>query len=194
VNLILNFIVFTAIALVVGLGSAWHMVDQGSALTTLRDGPWTAWYAAGDPKADPYTKARVARSGRLPIVSTTAMEFLARTDAEGEPLESGCHYRVRVPQVPALWWSLSLYDGEGRLIDNPADRHAFSSKNVLPVSDGTARIALAPSPRAGYWLPTGADSNLMLVFRVFRPYDTADLGSGEMPVEILPRIERVDCA
>jgi len=194
VNLILNFIVFTAIALAVGLGSTWHMVDQGSALTTLREGPWTAWYAAGDPKADPYTKARVARSGRLPVVATTAMEFFARTDAGGEPLVSECHYRVRVPDVPALWWSLALYDGEGRLIENAADRHAFNSKTTLPGSEGAARIALAPTPRAGYWLPTGEDRNLILVFRVFRPYDTADLASREMPVDILPRIERVDCA
>jgi len=194
VNLILNFIVFTAIALAVGLGSAWHMVDRGSALTTVTSGPWQAWYAAGDPSADPYTKARVARSGRLPVVSTTAMEFVARTDARGEPLESRCHYEVRVPQVPALWWSLALYDGEGRPIDNAADRHALNSKIVLPTGDGAARIALAPTPRAGYWLPTGAGGNLMLVFRVFRPYDTADLASGEMPEDIMPRIERVSCA
>ncbi len=193
-NLILNFAVFTAIALAIGLGSAWHMVEQGSALTTLRHGPWTAWYAAGEPDADPYTKARVARTGRLPIVSTTAMEFVARTDQEGEPLESGCHYRVRVPEVPALWWSLALYDGEGRLIANPADRHAFSSKTVMPGSGGATLIVLAPTPRAGYWLPTGKDRNLMVVFRVFRPFETADIASGEMPVEILPQIERVDCA
>lgn len=193
-NLILNLVVFTAIALAVGLGSAWQMVDQGSALTTLRDGPWTAWYAAGEPNADPYTKARVARSGRLPVVSTAAMEFLARTDAEGEPLVSECHYSVRVPEVPALWWSLALYDGESRLIQNSAERHAFNSKTVLPPSDGAAEIALAPTPRAGYWLPTGKNANLILVFRVFRPYDTADLASGEMPEDILPRIERVDCA
>jgi hypothetical protein len=34
----------------------------------------------------------------------------------------------------------------------------------------------------------------MLVFRVFRPFETADIASGEMPVEILPSVERVDCA
>jgi hypothetical protein len=194
VNLILNLIVFTAIALAIGLGSAWQMIDQGSALTTVRSGPWSAWYAAGDPDADPYTKAYVARSGRLPIVSTTAMEFIARTDPSGEPLRSECAYRVRLPTVPALWWSLSLYDSEGRLIENPADRYAFNSKTVLPGSNASVIIALAPQPRAGYWLPTGESHKLMLVFRVFRPYDTADLASGEAPRTILPRIERVGCA
>jgi len=194
VNLIFNFVVFTIIALVIGLGSAWHMIDRGSALTTVRAGPWSAWYAAGQPDADPYTKARVARSGTLPVVATTQMEFLARTDGEGDPLQSSCDYYVTVPRVPALWWSLALYDGDGRLIANPAGRHAFNSKNVLPGRDGEVNIALAPSPRAGYWLPSGEGHDLMLVFRVFRPYDTADLASGEIPEEILPGIKRGDCS
>jgi len=193
VNLILNFVVFTIIALVIGLGSAWQMVNQGSALTTAQHGSWTAWHSAGEPDADPYTKARVARSGQLPIVSTTAMEFYARVDAEGEPLESRCHYTVRMPQVPALWWSLALYSADGSLIENPADRHSFTSKNVLPGSDGTSRIAVGPTPRAGYWLPTGDGHELLLVLRVFRPFETAELESGRMPVNILPRIERLDC-
>lgn len=192
-NLIFNLVVFTALALAVGLGSAWHMIDRGSALTTVQHGPWSAWYAAGMPDADPYTKARVARSGTLPVVSTTEMKFIAHTDGEGSELVSSCHYRVRVPEVPASWWSLAVYDAAGNLIENPAGRHAFNSKNVIAGRDGEVNIALAPSPRAGYWLPSGDGRNLTLIFRVLRPYDTADLASGEMPVEILPRIDRVSC-
>ena len=192
-NLILNVVIFTLIALAIGLGSAWHMIGHGSALTTLRSGPWSTWYAAGEPEADPYTKARIARSGRLPVVSSTAMDFQAYTDGEGRALTSRCHYLISVPEVPALWWSLALYDTSGGLIENAAERHAFNSKTVLAGADGTTRIALAPTPRAGYWLPSGQDRDLLLVFRVFRAYDTADLASGEMPVEILPSIDRVDC-
>ena len=193
-NVIFNFVVFTAIALIVGLGSAWHMIERGSALTTLQSGPWSAWYAAGMPDADPYTKAHVARSGTLPIVSTTAMAFVARTDADGEPLESRCHYEVRVPDVPALWWSLAVYDAAGRLVENPVDRHAFNSKTLIAARREGVAISVAPSPRAGYWLPSGEGRNLMLVFRVFRPYDTANLAGGEIPEEILPRIDTVGCA
>jgi len=193
VRLVFNIVVFTAIALTVGLVTAWHMMDRGSALTTVRSGPWSAWYAAGMPDADPYTKAHVARSGILPIVSTTAMQFIARTDDTGDRLQSECHYRVTVPEVPAFWWSLALYDAEGKVIANPAERHAFNSKIVLNGPERTIPIMIAPTPRSGYWLPSGEDQDLLLVFRVFRPYDTADLASGEMPEEILPRIDRVSC-
>lgn len=193
-QLIFNIVVFTAIALTVGLGSAWHMIDRGSTLSTVGAGPWIAWYAAGIPDADPYTKAHVARSGRLPIVSTTAMRFVARTDDAGEPLLSECHYSVTVPEVPALWWSLALLDAAGKPIANAAERHAINSDGVVTGLNGMTRIAIAPTARAGYWLPSGEDSELTLVFRVFRPFDTADLASGEMPEAILPRIERLGCA
>lgn len=193
-KLIVNLVVFTIITLGVGLGSAWHMIDRGSALTTVRSGPWTAWYAAGMPDADPYTKAYVSRNGMLPVVSTTAMRFVAKTDSDGERLVSGCHYRLTVPEVSALWWSIALYDASGDTVPNPAERYAFNSKEVIPGRDGRTEIALAPAPRAGYWLPSGDDMELTLVFRVFRPFDTADLASGETPSEILPRIEKVECA
>jgi len=194
VQLIFNIFVFTAIALTVGLGSAWHMIDRGSALSTVSSGPWFAWYAAGLPDADPYTKAHVARSGRLPIVSTTSMRFVAQTDESGEPLDPACHYRITVPEVPALWWSLALHDIAGKPIPNAAERHAINSDGVVTGLDGVTQIAVAPAARAGYWLPSGGDRELMLVYRVFRPFDTADLASGEAPDAILPRIERVDCA
>jgi len=194
VQLIFNIIVFTAIALTVGLGSAWQMIDRGSALSTVSSGPWFSWYAAGMPDADPYTKAHVARSGRLPVVSTTAMRFIAQTDQSGDPLSPGCHYRVTVPEIPALWWSLALNDIAGNPIANAAERHAVNSDGVVTGLDGVTQIAIAPTARPGYWLPSGGDRELMLVFRVFRPFDTADLASGEMPEAILPRIERLDCA
>lgn len=193
-QLVFNIIVFTAIALTVGLGSAWQMIDRGSAVSTVSAGPWTAWYAAGMPDADPYTKAHVARSGNLPIVSTTAMRFVAHSDGSGEPLRPECHYRITVPEVPALWWSLALHDAAGKPIPNAAERHAINSDGVVTGLDGVTQISLAPGARAGYWLPSGGDLDLMLVFRVFRPFDTADLASGEMPEAILPRIEKAGCA
>ena len=40
----------------------------------------------GNPNADPYTQAHVARSGRLPLTSTVARYFVARTDSAGRTL------------------------------------------------------------------------------------------------------------
>ncbi len=71
------------VALILGIGSAWYMIERGSPLTTTKVGPWAGWVSAGNPKADYYTRAHVARSGRLPLTSTVARYFVARTDSDG---------------------------------------------------------------------------------------------------------------
>lgn len=193
-KLIINIAVFTGVALFTGLGSAWYMVEHGSPLTTVALGPWKVWYNEGSITADPYTRARLARSGRLPITSAAALYLVATSDEDGEDMRSACDYRIFIPPIQALWWSLTLYDSDGRLIPNPANRHAFNSRSVLPDVDGTTRVHLAPSARPGYWLPSGENHDLMLVLRIFRPVDVGDVPAGEISPEIRPRIEKVGCS
>ncbi len=88
------FIGTFAVALMLGIGSAWYMIDQGSTLTTTKVGPWASWNSLGNPLADPYTKAHLARIGRLPLTSTVARYFVARTDSAGHGTDLG----VRVPR------------------------------------------------------------------------------------------------
>ena len=112
------FIGTFAVALLLGIGSAWYMIEQGSPLTTTKVGPWASWNALGNPTADPYTKAHLARSGRLPLSSTVARYFVARTDGSGHGLTSGCEYLVTGSPINARWWSIALYDDTGSLIEN----------------------------------------------------------------------------
>ena len=78
---LLHFIAVFAVALMLGIGSARYMIEQGSSLTTTAGRALGGWFSEGNPNADPYTKAHVARSGRLPLTSTTARYFIARTDS-----------------------------------------------------------------------------------------------------------------
>ncbi len=89
------FIGTFVVALMLGIGSAWYMIERGSLLTTTKVGPWSGWISEGNPNADPYTKAHVARSGRLPLTSTVARYFVARTDSAGRTLTSACEYSDR---------------------------------------------------------------------------------------------------
>ena len=43
------------VALMLGIGSAWYMIERGSPLTTTKVGPWDGWVSEGNPSADPYT-------------------------------------------------------------------------------------------------------------------------------------------
>ena len=191
---LLELIMLFVVALLIGTGTAQYMIDHGSPLTTQRAGPWASWISEGNPNADHYTKAHLARSGRLPLTSTTARYFLAYTDSAGSGLTSDCEYLIEGSGINSRWWSLALYDDRGSVIENPSGRYSFNSDEAIRRSDGTFRINLASSARPENWLPSGTSSRrLVLLLRVYSPRETDSDGIGQIPPERLPKIERVAC-
>ncbi len=181
-------------ALILGIGSAWYMIDRGSPLTTTKVGPWEGWIGEGNPNADHYTRAHVARSGRLPLTSTVARYFVARRDSAGGVLSSNCEYLIVGAPLNARWWSLAVYDQYGELIANPSSRYSFNSEELLRHSDGSFRINLSRHARPENWVPTGApDQRLVLMLRVYSPRETDVSGTGLVPDQRLPKIERKTC-
>lgn len=192
---LIYFIATFALALVLGIGSAWYMIERGSPLTTVKAGPWESWLAEGNPHADPYTKAHLARSGRLPLTSTAARYFIARHDDQGSSLTSSCEYAIVGRPLNARWWSLAVYDDQGSLIDNPSGRYSFNSEEAIRRADGTFHVTLSRNARPENWLPAGEEygRGLTLMLRVYGPRDTDVLGIGQIPDERLPKIERIIC-
>lgn len=189
------FIATFAAALLLGIGSAWYMIERGSPLTTTKAGPWESWLSEGNPNADPYTRAHLARSGRLPLTSTVARYFMARSDDKGSALTSSCEYEILGSPLNARWWSLAVYDDYGALIDNPSGRFSFNSEEALRRADGTFRVSLARKARPENWLPSGEESgrSLILLLRVYGPRETDASGIGQIPADRLPKIERMEC-
>ncbi len=187
-----NFLFFAALSLVLGLGTAYYGVEHGFAFVALQSGPWKTWINAGSLEADPYTQAHIARLGELPINSASGLTFMASRDSDGRDLSSACDYEVVARPLLAVWWSIALYDSDGRLIPNKAGRYAFNSQNLTVLSDGTQRITLAPQARPGHWLPSGKNHDLVLVLRVIRPLSLDQQRQG-IALEGLPTIQRVSC-
>ena len=189
------FIGTFAMALILGIGSAWYMIEHGSPLTTVTVGPWRSWLSEGNPNADPYTRAHLARSGRLPLTSTVARYFIAYTDDRGRTLNSGCEYSIAGAPLNARWWSLAVYDEYGALIANPAGRYSFNSEEAIRRADGGFHVTLSRRARPENWLPSGLakDRDLMLVLRVYGARDTDISGIGQIPADRVPKIERIRC-
>jgi hypothetical protein len=188
------FIATFVAALMLGIGSAWYMIERGSPLTTTKVGPWSGWVSEGNPNADPYTKAHVARSGRLPLTSTVARYFVARTDSAGRTLRADCEYAIEGAPINARWWSLAVYDEYGGLIENPSARYSFNNEELLRHADGRFRVYLSRRARPENWLPSGAeDQSLTLLLRIYNPRETDASGIGLIPPERLPKIERKSC-
>lgn len=190
-----NFIIFSGLALIMGLGSASYLIDDGFALIVNRGGPWQAWVNAGSSKADPYTRAHIAVTGQLPITSASSLTYFAEHDGDSRTLSSDCDYEIIARPFNAVWWTIAAYDEDGNLIPNKADRHAFSSQSLTILPDGTQRITLAPQARPGHWLPSGEDKYITLVLRIIRPLAVEGNEDTEQEdqTEFLPQIRRTAC-
>ena len=190
---LLNLLLIFVVALILGLGTAWYSIEEGSALTTSHVGPWSVWRSAGKPDADPYTKAHVARAGRLPITASTALYFYADKDEKGERLSSDCEYVIEGQPLNAAWWSLAAYDGTGRLVPNKAGRHSFNRTDVARRADGSFRIVLARSARPGNWLPSAEQGSLQLMLRAYGLRDATSVLDQDAATRGLPTIRKVVC-
>lgn len=191
-KLIFNLAVLVPAAVLLGLGTAWYMVQAGTRLSTRTIGPWVAWTGAGRPEAEPYTRAHIALNGVLPVSSTSEIAFRAKTDSDGGRLTSGCDYAVAMEDFEPQWWNLAVFDGSGALVANAAERYAFSSGSAMREPDGRTLIAVARDARPGNWLPSGRSNRIVLVLTIQDASWAAAIHNGGAP-KVMPRIVRTGC-
>jgi len=144
-------------------------VTQGTAYGGVSIGSWTAWPKVGTPGIDPYARAMIARSGELPIGSGDGVAFYARADDAGRTLDGRCEVALSGITPQARYWTLTLYNPEGRLVANSVQRQGFTSQEIVRRADGSFEITVGPRARPGNWLPTGTVDRYVLVLRL---YDT----------------------
>lgn len=168
-------------------------MEYGSGLTTRQIGPWSIWTRSGHVDADPYTRAYLARSGRLPITSASARYYRATRDSDGDLLDAECKYVISGTGPKSAWWSLAAYDGDGALMKNPAGRYAVDSKTIMRDGTGEFSVSLSSDARPGNWLPVNSDYRVMLVLRVYRPVVASDQITPEIESGELPEIKNRGC-
>jgi len=152
----------------------------------------TAWPRSGSVDIDPYARAIIARSGELPIGTGDGVAFYARTDDVGKDLDGRCTFVLSGMTPPARYWTLTLYDPEGRMVANAIDRHGFTSAEIVRDVGGRFAISVGPRARPGNWLPSGGIEQYVLVLRLYdTPIGVASMTSREGP---MPAIVRKDCS
>ncbi|WP_413992796.1 DUF1214 domain-containing protein [Labrys okinawensis] len=179
---------------VVALGLTWWTTGDAFQIGALRIGPWQAWPLTDPLNADRYSRARIARSGDLPLGPGEGLAFTARVDSEGRALDGSCHYTISPILPPARWWTLSLYDEAGKPIANPSERFGFASSAVLRGENGAAAIETGPVLQPGNWLPSAAGP-ISLVLRLYDSPVSTGLGTelGARRAIEMPDIKRGAC-
>ena len=158
------------IAAIVGLGATYLALSRDMSFGSLTIGSWTAFPKTGTADADPYARALLARTGRLPIALGDGVAFLARIDNNGRPLDGRCDVVLSGVTPAARFWTLTLYTSNGELAPNSVHRHGFTSREIVRRADGSFRIMVAPRAEPGNWLPTGGIERYILALRF---YDTS---------------------
>ena len=193
VGFLANFILFLALAVVIGLGSAWYALENGLPITTKSIGPWKIWFEAGRIDPDPYTRAYVARTGRLPITSTHALYYIAKTDQDGYRLTTNCEYELLGAPLEAEWWSIAIYDSYGNVFPNLANRYSYNSANTTRHENGKFNIVISQNARPGNWLPVSGDTQLMIMMRVLGAARKEESQAMVAMEQKLPVIKRGAC-
>ena len=174
-----------------GLMLTWLASARSNGFGTVQVGAWSAWPKSGTVDVDPYARAAFARSGELPLGLADGIAFEAVSDDRGNRLDGRCDTRISGRLPPARFWTLTVYDARGRLIDNAAERYGFTSTEVVWNAERAVEIVLAPRARSGNWLPTGNRDRIQVVLRL---YDApVGIGSRSGETTEMPRIARERC-
>ncbi|MEM7701247.1 MAG: DUF1214 domain-containing protein [Pseudomonadota bacterium] len=193
----------TIVGVALGVSSALYMAGLWPGAKPLDFGDidvdgWRSDFAIGSDSAGPYTRARVARHGLLALAKSEAVYFTKTTDDNGKLLSEDCTYRLVVGEMPARWWSVTLYDGESYLPDNTDEALSVNKEqNIVGVigdiivgQNLSATIART-RPEKGYWISSRNAGNFDLTLRLYMP-DQALLDDPENTLDP-PTIERLSC-
>jgi hypothetical protein len=178
------------VAVVVGVSSAWYVVERGRVFGAVTVGGWTAWPQEGSAHADPYSLATLARTGRVPLGASEGLAFTAEDDADGNPLSGRCIYDLVGETPAARLWTLTAYDADGRLMVNVAHRPGFHSREIVRDANGDFAITVSSTVEPGNWLPIGAVDRFQLVLRL---YDTPLTTGSQLAELVMPAVRKVSC-
>lgn len=180
-----------AVALGLGITSAYVVLSGAYPFGGVRIGPWMTWPKVGSRGADPYARAIVTRRGDIPLAVGEGLSLDATSDSEGRGLDSACTYRMGAVTAQARLWTLSLYDAGGAPAATDLGRSSMTSAEVLREADGKFTLLLSREARAGNWMQLPKAGPFSLTLRL---YDTpAATGSAALDPAAFPPIERLEC-
>lgn len=204
-QVVLRLIVAIIFGLNLGaLSALWFggLIDGGPKIGNAIDADgWRSDWSIGSENANPYVRARVARNGLMGLRKEEAVYFVKTEDQSGARLTEDCDYQVSGGELPAAWWSITLYDGDNRLPMNEDAALSFDQTKAERLGAmGTVGgadwsfIISATAPADGAdpaWVSSRAGGTFDVTLRLYQP--SAELLDDPEAVLTPPTIERLSC-
>ena len=189
-KLALTVVVGVALGFLLSTTAAVRMRGLASSITN--GDSWVTVEGMGSKDADPLLRAFIARAGIFANSKDRAVYFNGFVGSRVKRLKGGRHYQIAgQTNVPAAWWSITLYDADFFLFDNAEHRYSFANFNLKADGSGHFVIDVAAErpPNATNWLPSPSGGNITLVLRIYEPSPELYEHLGTYP---LPRITEVE--
>ncbi|MGA1675063.1 MAG: DUF1214 domain-containing protein [Pseudomonadales bacterium] len=158
------------VALVLGVGSATLVVGRLMAFGESNASGWQSSELAGQSAADIYTRAAIARIGLLALTREETLYFSRYRDADGAALNERCVYQLEGTDLPARWWSITLYASDNYLAQNGDGAASMDQTRVVREHDGRFRIRIGRSAEGEpNWISSRNAGNFSLTLRLYNP-------------------------
>ncbi len=148
--------------------------------SSVASGRWWTNIAVGSVHADARTRAYVAKIGLLALAPEETT-YYHLYDANGEPISSDFVYQLRGKDIPARWWSITVYGEDNFLVPNEENKFSVKSSQIEREADGSFVVYLSRAHREGNWIPLGEGQNMSLLLRLYNP-----------PADIRQRLDKLD--
>jgi hypothetical protein len=178
------------LGLCVGIGATVFVIWGGRFGGQEYQG-WQGDPRLGSPAADPWRRAQLAAFGLLALNKSESIYFTRSNDEFGKPMDPSCIYRIEGTELPARWWSITLYDEDGYLARNDDNASSIDGSRISADASGRWSALIGPGRRdAADWLSSRATKRFNLTLRFYNPSPeaVADFDSIQ-----LPKIERMAC-
>ncbi|MGI0021527.1 MAG: DUF1254 domain-containing protein [Nitrososphaeraceae archaeon] len=185
-------------ALKTGISEGEKLIDRKVGnLGTVING-WAVSYDIGAYGEDYLLRAAIAKAGFGSNIAEEAITPLTAVDGKGNQLNGAndnnyiIHFeKGQLPPVkPGGFWSITIYDNKGFLVDNPLNRYVISeeTEGLKTGNDGSLDIYLSsknPGPdKESNWLPI-PETNFNLVLLIYIPEESVIKGEyNPPPVEL----------
>jgi len=190
VKVFMRYAAAILIAIVLGIGSAFGLINLIGSASEIKNGPWRTDLTAGTSVGNIYSRALVSIRGLMALSKSETMYFTAFTDGKGHPLRDKCSYIIEGRPLAARWWSITLYGQDNFLTPNRLNRYSYSMTNVRWNPDGTYSIHVSPTLREGNWLPSAGGRHFTLTIRLYNPEPSVYEHPESTP---LPHIIKENC-
>ena len=195
--IIRKYIIYTLIIIVIAAIFTYVSIPIYKNIVTIRNDIWTSIPSAGDPKRSIYTRAYVSTHGLFALSKPESVYFSSEIDIEEAALDgSSCYVlsgtEIQSTSIIPRWWSLTVYNNDGYLVESTEKQYSYNSENVIYNSNGEFEIYLAgkPSNNISNWLKTPSEELFSVILRVYQPGEEffSNLSRVDLPI-----IKKVSC-